>query len=140
MPERAKSYFHWNLGGLLGCALGTSAWMVVTPLASGWPLEGTIGSLLAAALIFATALVLWSKRDRIAALTGVLILLGTALVVTTAWLLLAHGQGLGIISKWPGGTSLPALSLLWVLLLYPALAAWFLFLDKARRPAKKSSS
>jgi len=114
--------------------------MMVTPFASGWPASGVIQSLLAAASIVAVALILWSSRHRLAALPGLLILLGFALLITATWLFLAHFQGFGIISKWPGGANTPPLSLLWVLLLYPLLAVWFLYMDKANRSGKKNSS
>jgi tRNA A-37 threonylcarbamoyl transferase component Bud32 len=117
----------WNIRALFGAALGMSLWMPVASILSDWNRTGLVLSGSASLFILATAALLWNRRHRIPALTGLLILLAAGFVATFVFVLAAHEYGLTVLSSWPGGRMVSPLRLVWLLGLFPAMAVWFLF-------------
>jgi predicted Ser/Thr protein kinase/transglutaminase-like putative cysteine protease len=129
----ASSGLQWNFWGIIGSALGSCLWMPVTAITSGWSGAGVALSDLTAAGVLIAALAIWSNRHRLTAIQGFLLLLGAVLVASVTFLLGAHELGLSVRSSWPGGKMISPASLLWTLLLLPALAVWGWFMHKSAR-------
>jgi hypothetical protein len=130
MSSSTPHRFCWNAGGIAGCAVGASFWMPATAFASGWPRIGIAAALASASLILISAYVLWRLRQRISAFRGVMILLAVGFSATLLFFAAGHVLDLSLVDGWPGGKRGAPLSYVWVLLLYPALAAWFWFQNR----------
>jgi len=59
-----------------------------------------------------------------------MILLAVGFVATLLFFATAHVLDLSVAEGWPGGERSPPLRYVWVLLLYPALGAWFWFRNR----------
>ena len=129
MKAHAPSRFSWNLGGLIGSALGCSAWMVASAVASKWPPFGVVTSIVCAAAIWITVPQLWRQRPRLTALAGVFIFLTVAFLSTLVLLAVAHMNSFELVVSWPPLRFADAASCYWILILFPALALLFLALE-----------
>ncbi len=133
--SRSQNRFQWNLGGFMGTGVGLSAWMAAVPFASSWPREGILISSVAVGVVMVTALILWSRRHHLLAINGSLILLSVAAGVTLGWLITAYLLDLRISMSWKGTGKHSPLSFLWCLLIFPALAVLFLFVNRPSNAA-----
>jgi serine/threonine protein kinase len=132
------SGLQWNFWGIIGSALGSSLWMPVTAITSGWSGAGVALSDLTAAGVLLAALTIWSNRHRLTPFQGIMLLLTAVFIASATFLFGAHEMNLSVRSSWPGGKLISAASLLWSLLLFPVLAVWFWFMHKTDRSGRKS--
>ena len=130
MSARPPNRLCWNVGGIAGSAVGAGLWMPATAFASGWPGSGIAIALAAASLILIAAYLLWRLRQGISAFSGVMLLLAFGFSATLLFFAAAHVLDLSLVDGWPGGKRGSPVSYVWVLLLYPALAAWFWFRNR----------
>lgn len=133
MNSTARDRFSWNAGGLAGAAIGASVWMPVAALASDWPAMGTVAAFLGASFILVSTYVLWRSRQRMSAFAGLMVLLAVGFVATLLFFAVALGFDLNLVNSWPDGSSSSPGSYAWVLLIYPALAALFWWLNYRRQ-------
>lgn len=133
MKEPRRGRFSWNLGGLIGSAVGCSAWMALTPFLAARDLKGIIVALGCVMVILLAVPVLWSMRAGIEALRGIFILLAVAFVATLSFLLFAHFMSLPLLASWPPSRPAEASNFFWILLLYPALVLVFGFINRSGR-------
>lgn len=133
MRTKAQSGFSWNLGGLLGAAVGCSAWMVLTPFVASWPPAGRIAAIGCALLILGAVPALWRMRVWVGALQGMYLFLAVAFVGTSGFLLCAHFMKLPLLVSWPPPETGSAFACLWILLIFPALALLLWGVDRGMR-------
>lgn len=140
MTSSASPQFRWNVGGVFGPAIGASAWMPATALTSGWPGTGISLSIAAASLILISAYLIWRCRRRLPAFRGLILLLAVGFAATLLFLAGAQVLGLSFVDSWPGENRVSPLRCSWILLFYPALAAYFWFLDRKSSTSKPGAS
>lgn len=123
----------WNFWGTIGSAIGSSVWMPMVAITSGWSGAGVALSYLTAAGVLLAGLATWSNRHRMTPLQGTMFSLGAVFVASVTFLLGADWLDLSVRSSWPGGKMVSAASVLWkTLLLIPALGVWVWFTHKIR--------
>jgi serine/threonine protein kinase len=120
MPKQSPG----NGWGMVGSAVGMTGWMVVTTVLSGWRGAGVALTAAIVGAVVAAALVLWKFRDRMSQFMRQMWLIGVGFVATAAFLLGAHGLGLSMLSRWPGGVAVSPLTYVWALALFPLVAGW----------------
>ena len=113
-----------NGWGMFGSAVGMTGWMVVTAVLSGWRGAGVALTAAIVGAVVAAALVLWKFRDRMSQFTRQMWLIAVGFVATAAYLFGAHGLGLSMLSRWPGGVAVSPLKYVWALALFPLVAVW----------------
>lgn len=120
--------FQWNLGGWFGSQVGGTLWLV---LLGGvlWAKGQGAGAALLGLGLAANALgcFLWTRRQILDPYLALQLLLGACGIAAalSMWLL----AGAGVTAADAG---LPSL---WAVLIYPALMAWFAFLEHQTRRA-----
>ncbi len=126
VPARSESPFEWNAGAWFGAQVGASCWMLLAALV-------LLGSDVAAAggvgLVFVAAngagWLLWSRRERMPAYRGILLLivvLGVAALAALVWIDV-RGQ-LPVLWRYSAGVQPGSRVFTYALLLvYPAVAA-----------------
>lgn len=139
MTTQRQSRFSWNLGGLIGSAVGYSAWMALTPFLANWHVSGIVAALLCVVLILMAVPILWQMRAKIEPLSGILILLAAAFTSMSCFLLIAHFTGLPVIAGLPPYDMVKASDFFWALLIFPALGTLFWFMDRSINPKSNSS-
>ena len=133
MTPQRHTGFSWNLGGLLGSALGCSAWIALTPFVTGWHTTGVLFALGCVAVILLAVPILWSMRMKIEALRGMFIFLVVAFVATCGFLLFAYYAALPLLTSLPSSEQSAAADCFWILLLFPALALLFWVIGRSNR-------
>jgi FtsH-binding integral membrane protein len=133
MKTQQNTGFCWNFWGLLGSALGCSAWMVLMPFIAGWHVTGIASALVCVIVILAAVPILWRMKENIKALQGMYIFLAIAFLATCSFLLIAHFMRLPMLVSWPPPASIEASKCFWILLLFPALALLFCIVDKSNK-------
>lgn len=92
------------LRGVIGSALGSSLWMPVTAITSGWSGAGVALSDMTAIAVLLAALGIWSNRHRLTAFQGFMLLLGAVFAASATFLLgartLAGLVGAVIVAGW----------------------------------------
>ena len=132
-PDRSCS---WTFGGLVGSAVGCSAWMVLIPFVADWNLAGTAIALICAIAILLTIPVLWKIREKVDALQGMFILLTVAFLSTLGLLLYAYFMRLPLSNFWLPTKQVANLSYFWVLLIYPAIALFSWINNRSNKQTK----
>jgi len=74
--------------------------------------------------VVAAALVLWKFRERMSQFMRQMWLIAVGFVATAVFLFGAHGLGLSMLSRWPGGVAVSPLKFVWALALFPLVAGW----------------
>lgn len=133
MTTQQPARFSWNLGGLLGSAVGSSSWIALTPFIADWHTAGILIALGCAALILLAVPILWNLRMKIEPLQGILILLTVAFVSTFLFLLSAHIMRLPLLASWQPTKLADASNFFWILLFFPLLALIFWLIGRPKR-------
>ena len=113
-----------NGWGMVGSAVGMTGWMVVTAALSGWRGAGVALTAAIVGAVVAAAVVLWKFRDRTSQFMRQMWLIGVGFVATAGFLSGAHGLGLSMLCRWPGGVAVSPLRFVWALALFPLVAGW----------------
>jgi len=128
--------FSWNLGGLIGSAVGFSSWMAITPFWADWDAVGIVAALVCVVLILITVPVLWRMRAKIDAFRGIIVLLVVAFISSSIFLASAHLMNLTVLTSWPPRLA-SASECLWGLLVFPALGVLFWLINQRTKTKER---
>jgi len=136
MELESQSRNTWNLGGFIGGAGGSTAWMLVAIVSGGWQPVGIVVGLLCVLVVWLAVPVLWSNRSRLSELTGFSVLLAVIFVATAVFLWFCHVLDLPLVNKFSPSQPKSASSYWWILLMFPAMWILLWALDR-RNPTNK---
>lgn len=137
-----RGHFRWNVGAWFGSVVGGTAWMILAGgflMASDqwWVATAPLACFLITNMV---ALWLWRKRDRTPAFRAYMILMSVlAIAVPLTWFSIVIWGPTNSLEQMTRLTSSAAS--ISVLLLVPAMMAWFCFLEyyAMRRTLKNSN-
>lgn len=140
-PLTGPRYFQWQIGGWFGSVFGGSAWLIPTGFILGVHSQVALASLPVTCflLLNAVGVVLWYQRDRVRPFPALIGIMALFCVVTPlVWLTVASqatAESLDALN-WPS----QHITGLAVLLLCPALVAWFYFLEYSHENQTSASA
>lgn len=114
------SKYTWNLGALVGSAVGCSAWMAIIAFAQSWQTTAMIAALACPLVILLAVPLLWWNQSKMSALTGTFCLLAIAFAATIIFLFIGHRTG---FFPWQTGHCR-------MVLIYPIMALGFHLLNR----------
>ena len=122
-----------TFGGLVGAALGGTAWMAITPFAARWSVSGKILALACVAAVWLTLPVLWRLRCRLRPMQSAQVLLSVTFLATLTFLAVAHHMQLPLLRSWPPPVYAEAAGYFGMLLIFPVLAAFTWYVDRRQQ-------
>jgi hypothetical protein len=112
--------FTWNLGALVGSAVGCSAWMAIIPFTQSWQTSVMVAALACPLGILLAVPLLWWNRSKMSALTGIYCLLVIAFAATMVFLFTGNRTG---FFPWQAGH-------IRMVLIYPVMVLGFYLLGR----------
>ena len=130
--QAPPSAFKWSAGGWFGSLIGGTAWMLSGLLIGPRPMTIRV-TLTCWGAPNIVGLLLWRRRERIAPYAAMQYLLATIALFAVLYFL-----GLNALGRQPVLDARFGERQYWLLLLFPALMAWFYFQERAAKNRQKS--